>query len=141
MKLSKRILIFTTLAGCICAIVTWFMLAFTGVLDSGKFEVIQCQSISTNKIAMLARRSDNTALSGDSFFVVIGNHPYDAKELKKAFYSSLPVFVAGRDGLDLKVPATNVLTIECKDCGVTKELVERQRFSDHDIVIQYVGFP
>ncbi|HXU21140.1 MAG TPA: hypothetical protein VN788_11205 [Verrucomicrobiae bacterium] len=90
---------------------------------------------------MLARRSDNTALSGDTYFVVIGSHLYTSRELKRAFYSSRPVFVAGRAGLHIYPATPNVLTIECEGCGITKDLVEKQRSSDDGIIVRYVGFP
>lgn len=140
-KSRKRRFTWVFLLVVVCAIALWLALAFLGVLDSGKFEIAQSQIISQNHIAMLARRSDNTALSGDTYFVVIGNHLYTSSELKRAFYSSRPVFVAGRSGLDIYSAAPNVLTIECKDCGITKDLVEKQRFSGDGIVIRYVGFP
>jgi hypothetical protein len=140
-KSRRRLLTWISLATVVCAIAIWLALAFMGVLDSGKFENAQSQTVSQNHIAMLARRSDSTALSGDRYFVVIGSHLYTSSELKRAFYSSRPVFVAGREGLDIYSVASNVLTIECKDCGVSKDLVEKQRFSDDSIVIRYVGFP
>ncbi len=73
MKSRKRLLILVPLVGVACAIAIWFALAFMGVLDSGKFEIVQSQPISPDRIAMLSRRSDNTALSGDTYFVVIGD--------------------------------------------------------------------
>jgi hypothetical protein len=141
MKSHRHFLIWTSVVLAVCAIAIWLALAFLGILDSGKFEVVQSQKVSDGHIDMLARRSDNTALSGDTYFVVIDSHLYTARELKRAFYSSRPVFVAGRSGLDLYSASANVLTIECKACGITKDLVEKQRFSDNSIVVRYVGFP
>jgi hypothetical protein len=141
MKSHKRRLIWAFLVVAACAIFIWLALAFTGVLDSGRFEIIQSLTFSSDHIAMLARRSDNTALSGDTYFVVIDNHLYAAKELKRAFYSSRPLFVAGRAGLMIHADAPNVLTIECKSCGLTKDLIEKQQFSFNGLTIRYVGFP
>ena len=141
MKLTRRILIAIPLVVALCVAAIWIALASMGILDSGKFEIVQSQKLSSDHIAMLARRSDHTALSGDTYFVVIDSHVYTSQELKKAFYSSRPVFVAGRDGLEIHVFASNVLIIECKDCGITKDLFEKQYFSQDGIVIRYVGFP
>lgn len=141
MKSPKRFLILGFLVAIVCVIAIWFSLAFIGVLDSGKFEIIQSQTVSQNHIAMLARRSDKTALSGDTYFVVIDSHLYSAKELKRAFYSRRPVFVAGRAGLHIFSATPDVLTIECKGCGLTRDLIEKQRFSDDTIVVRYLGFP
>ncbi len=141
MKSRRHFLIWTSVVIALCAIGVWLALAFLGILDSGKFEIVQSQKVSEGHIAMLARRSDNTALSGDTYFVVIGSHLYTGRELKRAFYSSRPVFVAGRPGLDIYSATANVLTIECKDCGITKDLIEKQRFSDNSVIVRYVGFP
>jgi ABC-type branched-subunit amino acid transport system permease subunit len=140
MNFRKRFLSFCLVA-VICAIAVWLVLAFTGVLDSGKFEIVQSETVSPNHIAMLGVRSYNTALTGATWFVVIDNHLYSAKELKKAFYSSRPVFVAGRDGLHVQASGSSVLVIECKGCSITKDLFEKQRFEDDGITIRYVGFP
>jgi ABC-type branched-subunit amino acid transport system permease subunit len=140
MNFRNRVLAFGLVA-VICAIAVWLVMAFTGVLDSGKFEIVQSETISPNHIAMLAVRSDNSALTGATYFVVIDNHLYSAKELKETFYSSRPVFVAGRDGLHIHASSSNVLVIECKGCGITKDLFEKQRFEDDGITIRYVGFP
>jgi hypothetical protein len=140
MNFRKRLLSFCLVA-VICAIAVWLVLAFTGILDSGKYEIVQSQTVSPNHIAMLGVRSYNTALTGATWFVVIDNHLYSAKELKAAFYSSRPVFVAGRDGLHIQASGSNVLVIECKGCGITNDLFKKQRFEDDGITIRYVGFP
>jgi hypothetical protein len=31
--------------------------------------------------------------------------------------------------------------INCVDCGITKDLIEKQRFLDNGINVEYVGFP
>lgn len=141
MKSHERRLIWAFLLIAACAIFGWLTLAFTGVLDSGRFEIMQSATLSSEHIAMLARRSDNTALSGDTYFVVIDNHLYTAKELKRAFYSSRPLFVAGRAGLMIRADARNMLTIECKSCGLTKDMIEKQLPSFDGLTIRYVGFP
>jgi hypothetical protein len=134
-------LIWAFILAAACAVSIWLVLAFTGALDSGKFEIIQSLTISQDHVAMLVRRSDNTALSGDTYFVVVDDHIYAPKELKRAFYSSTPLFVAGRAGLMIHADGPNLLTIECRSCGLTKDLIEKQRFSFKGITVRYVGFP
>jgi hypothetical protein len=70
---------------------------------------------------------------------ILGNRNF--KELKKALYSSRPVFVSGRDGLDIQTTSPSVLVTECKGGGITEYLFEKQRFEDDGITIRYVGFP
>jgi hypothetical protein len=130
-----------SLTGIACAIVGWFVILSTGVLDSGNFEIVQSEAIPPNRVAMLATRWDHQALTGLTYFVVIGDHLYTAKELKYAFHSSRPIFIAERGGLELRRSEPNILRIECKDCGLTKDFIEKQRFSSDDITVQYIGFP
>ncbi len=141
MRSHKRRLIWAIIVAVACAVSIWLALAFTGVLDSGRFEIIQSLTISQDHIAMLIRRSDDTALSGDTYFVVVDNHLYGANELKRVFHSSKPLFVAGRAGVVIHANAPNVLTIECRSCGLSKDLIEKQKFSTQGIIVQYVGFP
>jgi hypothetical protein len=140
-KQKKRVLISALLVTIVCVIAVWFALLFTGVVDSGQFDLLQSLVISPNHIAMLARRSDHVALSGNSYFVLIGTHPYSAKELRYAFHSSKPVFISGRDLIVLDKTDSGGLVIKCVDCGITKDLIEKQRFQDNGINVEYVGFP
>jgi hypothetical protein len=87
-KFRGRFLAMGFLFVVICAIAVSLVMEFTGVLDSGNFAIVQSETLSPNHIAMLAVRSDNTALTGATYFVVIDNHLCSAKELEKAFYSS-----------------------------------------------------
>jgi hypothetical protein len=119
----------------------WLLLAFRGDLDSGRFEILQAESVSQTRIAMLVERSDNTALSGNAYFVVIGSHLYSAAELRKALYGSGAVFVVGRPGISLHWQNLKELVISCEDCAITKDTIQKQKWSDKGISISYHDFP
>jgi hypothetical protein len=129
---------------CVSAflVTIWFLLGSRGVLDhTSKFAVVQQRWVSPRRVAMVASRTDNIALSGNTFFVVIGDHVYSAPELKRARYRLEAVFVTDRDRMNVEWAGENDLTVRCDDCGITKDRIESQRFSDGPIRIHYVGFP
>jgi hypothetical protein len=89
---------------------------------------------------MLAERF-GTALSGNTYFVVIGNHLYSAAELRKALYRSGAVFVVGRPGLSLHWKDPKVLVISCASCEITKDTIQKQKWFDKGVSISCDGFP
>jgi len=49
---------------------------FHGYFDRGQFEVNQVQWSSAKQVAIVAERSDQQALSGYTYFVLIGDHVF-----------------------------------------------------------------
>jgi hypothetical protein len=140
-KSKGRIVMVLSLA-IVVAIAGLFTLDFRGYFDQGTFELLQYQTSPNGKIAMLAKRSDHEALSGDIyFFVVIADHVYSPKELRFAEHSSRLVFAAALNGLHLRWNGPSELVIACESCGTTKNYVDNERYSDDGISIRYVGFP
>jgi hypothetical protein len=74
-------------------------------------------------------------------FVFIADRPYTIAELRSNLYAFSAVFVAGRDRIFIHWSAPNELNIECGNCGLTKDTIEKQRFSDGAVKIIYTGFP
>lgn len=125
-----------------CTITCWFVLGcYSGVSDSDTVQVVQTAYGSPNRVAMLVERSDNAALSGNTFFVFISDHAYSLPELRKKLYALHPVLMVGRDGLELHWSSPNELIIRCKGCGITKNTIEKQSFLENGVAIRYVGFP
>lgn len=113
-----------------------------GDLDSGSFTLVQAEAAYPKRVAMLVRRSDHHALSGNTYFVVIGDHVFSQPELRKALYRSELVFECGRDGLILHWENLNKLVIECRECKITPDIIQEQRFQvNNNIIIRYSGFP
>jgi len=140
---SKRVavIVFLIVFAIGCFLAFWYRRISSGVLDSGNFQILQTEMIAPNRIAMLAQRSDDVALSGNTVFVVIGDHHYSTLELKRALHKSEPLFIADRAGLVIRWENPSELVIQCKDCGITKDRIEMQKAFDGDVAIRYVGFP
>ena len=47
---------------------------FHGYFDHGEFKIKQFQWSSANQVAMLVERSDNEALGGLDYYVLVGDH-------------------------------------------------------------------
>jgi hypothetical protein len=114
---------------------------YHGVANSENVEVVQTLTIAPNRTAMLVRRSDHAALSGDTYFVLVGDRPYSVPELRKRLYAIPAVFKVGRGGLSIHWSSPNELVVECINCGITKDIIETRKFSQEDVAIRYVDFP
>jgi hypothetical protein len=80
-------------------------------------------------------------MNGDQIFVFVADHIYSPKELRLALHQSHMIFNADRDGIDVQWASPEELVIECKDCGITKERMNEQHFSNGPISVRYVNFP
>src|SRR6476660_6467460 len=67
---------------------------FHGYFDDGQFVIKQFQWFSANQVAIVAERSDNHALGGLDYYVLIENHLLTADELRHAYHSDAVVFSA-----------------------------------------------
>jgi hypothetical protein len=123
------------------AVVLFFFLDFRGNLDRGRFEILRTVKNTENIIAIVAKRSDDQAMSGDQYFVFLADHVYSPTELRSALHRSHLIFNADRDGLKVDWRGPHDLVIECDSCGITKEGVNEQQFSSGNIKIQYLNFP
>ena len=74
------------------AIGLFFFLDFRGNLDRGNFEVLRTVKNSEDRIAIVAKRSDHEAMSGDQYFVFVADHVYSPKELRLALHRSPMIF-------------------------------------------------
>src|SRR5579872_4953427 len=96
-------------------------LLFHGYFDRGKFEIKQVQWSSSKQVAMLAERSDNQALGGLTYFVLIGNHVFSADELRHAYHSDAPVFAATSTCLNLRWESPSSLVVVCNGSYLNQE--------------------
>jgi hypothetical protein len=110
---------------------------FHGYFDHGQFEIKQFQWSSTNRVAMLAERSDHAALGGLEYYVLIGNHLFTPAELRRAYYSNAVVFNAASDCLTLRWDGQNRLIVRCDGSTVDKNQINSQRQQIGDIAVSY----
>jgi hypothetical protein len=138
---GRRYVVASGIALLCVAVGLFFFLDFRGNLDRGNFEVLRTVKNSENSIAIVAKRSDHEALSGDWYFVFVADHVYSPKELRLAVHRTHMIFRADRDGLDVRWAGPQELVIECKDCGITKGDIDEQQFSSGNVSVRYLNFP
>jgi hypothetical protein len=110
---------------------------FHGYFDRGQFEIKQFQWSSANQVAMLAERSDNHALGGLDYYVLIENHLFTADELRHAYHSDAVVFSALSNNLTLRWDGPNRLIIGCNGPTVDRDHINSQKQQIGDISIAY----
>src|SRR5271163_4574065 len=96
---------------------------FHGYFDQGRFEVIHAEPSSAGKVAMIARRTDDQALGGLEYFVVIGDHVYSPRELRHAMYYRGVVFSTNMDCLTTKWDTSNQLIVGCQNGSITMDSI------------------
>ncbi len=67
---------------------------------------------------MIAERSDHEALSGDVFFVLIGDHMFSPTELRSAYYENRVIFAADADCLSVRWSNPHNLAVMCSDGSI-----------------------
>jgi hypothetical protein len=110
---------------------------FHGYFDHGQFEIKQAQWSSSGHVAMLAERSDQQALGGLTFFVLIGNHLFSTAELRLA-----RIFAAASDCINLRWENPNKLVISCQGSSpIDPGLIDVQKLQSGNIAISYENIP
>lgn len=110
---------------------------FHGYFDHGQFEIKQYQWFSSNQVAMVAERSDNGALGGLEYYVLIGNHLFTPAELRRALYSDAVVFRAANNCLAVRWEGQNRLIVRCNGASVESGQISVQRRQIGSIEVSY----
>lgn len=114
---------------------------FHGYFDHGQFVVKQAQWAGAKQVAMVVERSDQQALSGYTYFVLIGDHVFSSSELRHRYHSSAVVF-AGADGcLNLHWQGPTTLVISCNGQAMTREHIDVEKHQSGGIAILYDNIP
>jgi hypothetical protein len=114
---------------------------FHGYFDHGKFEVKQVQWSPGKQAAMVVERSDQQALSGYTYFVLIGDHVFTRSELRHEYRSNAVVFAAADSCLDLHWHGSTTLVIACDGQSVTRAHIDVEKHQSRGIVILYDNIP
>lgn len=114
---------------------------FHGYFDRGQFEVNQVQWSSAKQVAIVAERSDQQALSGYTYFVLIGDHVFSPSELRHEYHSSAVVFAAADSCLDLHWQGPTKLVIACNGQSMTREHIDVEKSQSRGIAILYNNIP
>jgi hypothetical protein len=114
---------------------------FHGYFDHGQFEVKQVQWSPAKQAAMVVERSDQQALSGYTYFVLIGDHVFSPSELRHEYHSSAVVFSAADSCLNLRWQGPTTLIIGCNDKSLTREHVDVEKHQSGGIAVLYDNIP
>jgi hypothetical protein len=114
---------------------------YQGVSKTEDIYILQVASASSNLTATVVERSDHAALSGTTLFVFLSDHPYSMTDLRARLYALDPVFMAGGTGVSVDWLGNKDLTIRCHQCGMSKDIIQEQRFRSNGVAVRYVGFP
>jgi hypothetical protein len=139
--MTKTRAISITVCIFVAALLTCGYLLFHGYFDHGKFEVKIVQWSTAKQIAVVAERSDNEALGGLEYFVLVGDHLFTETELRHALHSDKPVFSTDRECLTLRWSDPHNLVITCDDKSITPDDINVQRHKSGEVAISYVNIP
>lgn len=110
MRAKTKIIVVVACVGVALLVVAIYGL-FHGYFDHGQFVIKRVQWSSSRQVAMLAERSDNEALGGLEYYVLIGNHLFTPAELRHAYYSNAVILHSPCDCLTLHWEGADRLTI------------------------------
>jgi hypothetical protein len=119
---------------------TVVFLLFTGHFDGGKFEVIQTSWASSKLVVMVARRSDHEALSGDQYFVLVGDHP-SAHELRYAYYHHGLIFRSDGACVTASWEDARNLVVSCHDGSIEAGAIAVEQRKKAGVGVSYVNIP
>jgi hypothetical protein len=114
---------------------------FHGYFDHGRFEIEHSEWSPTKQVAMIAKRSDDEALSGDQIFIVVADHLLSPKELRRAYYYDRVIFRSGSDCLATNWKSSTQLVISCKNLAIDPEDITVERLQDGAVSVTYENIP
>jgi hypothetical protein len=119
-------------------------LFFDGHLEfRGHYEVLQILPYSKEKVAFEIERSDNQALSGPRYAVVVSDHTPSTPELRRAlisFWWRRNFGLADRS-VNIIWSAPNLLTLATRAPGTSPDWIINQSHRIGKVVVQYSGRP
>ncbi len=114
---------------------------FHGYFDHGQFEIKQVQWSSSKQVAIVAERSDQEALSGYTYFVLIGNHLFSPVELRHAYHSNAVVFAVASSCLALHWESPSKLVVSCNGSTVEADHIDVQKRQSGGVTVSYENIP
>ncbi len=142
MTKARKIVLAIALFCILCAVLVLFVfVSLHGYFDRGQFEIEKAEWVSSTQVAVVAKRSDHEALSGDQYFVVIGDHLFSSPELRHAYYAHGVIFRAGSSCLTVRWENPHHLIVTCEDRSIEPDQIAVQQHQSGDIAISYVDIP
>jgi hypothetical protein len=139
--MENRRLTVASICVALMALVVVCDLWFHGRFDRGKFEIKQVQWSPSKRVAVLAERSDEQALGGLTYFVLIGDHLFSPAELRLAYHSNAGIFAATNTCIDLRWEGPSKLIISCRGAAIDPGDIDVQKHHSGDTAISYENIP
>jgi hypothetical protein len=89
----------------------------------------------------VAKRSDHQALSGDQYFVLIGDRSFSTRELRHAYHSNAVIFRADGDCLKVHWEDSHNLVVTCHDGSIESTHIAVQQRRTGDVTVSYQDIP
>lgn len=119
-------------------------LLFDGDLDfGGHYEILQTVPYSPDRIAFEIQRTDDQALNGPRYAVLIDDHTPTAPDMRHAIISFWRhrSFTLADQSVSITWAGPNVLTLTTTAAGTSPEWVLNQRHQVGDVSVRYSGQP
>lgn len=136
-----RTLLAGTSGAAALAAVAIVLALFRGCFDHGTFEVVATSRSSRGRVAVVARRFDNEAMSGDQYFVLVKDHVPSETELRTAYYGNRVIFRSDGSCLSVRWRDPHTLTVECRGGSIDPSHIAVQLKQLGDVIIKYVNIP
>jgi hypothetical protein len=114
---------------------------FHGYFDHGLFEIKQVDwsPSAPRRVAVVAERSDHAAMSGYTYFVLVGDHVFSASEMRRAYYSDDVVFAAANDCLSVRWTDPDRVTVSCRSGTIDAAQIDVRKTRADGVAITYVN--
>ena len=114
---------------------------FHGYFDEGDFQVKQAQWSSSKRLAVVAVRPSNAALTGYQYFVLIGNQIFSKTDLRDAYHSDEVVFRADINCLTVRWRSSYNLVVTCRKGSIEASHIVVEKHQVGDIAVSYENIP
>jgi len=127
------------LLGLLLAITVYAL--FHGYFDHGLFEIkhVEWSSSPPRRVAVVAERSDNDALGGYEFFVLINDHIPSPTELRFANHSDDVIFSGASDCLSVSWVDSHHLVISCRNGAIDSAHINVRKERADGVAVTYVN--
>jgi hypothetical protein len=138
MRKTKSIFVGVACAVALVAAGLIFAL-FHGYFDHGQFEIKETNWSPSARVAMVAERSDDEALGGLDYFVLIGDHVFSPTELRFAYHSDDVAFAAADNCVSVRWIDSRNLEVRCRDRSLDSRHINVRKRQLGDVAITYVN--
>ena len=110
---------------------------FRGHFDHSTFKVEEIQQSPTKEIAAIVKHSDNQALNGDEYFLLIQKDAPSPEGAKSAYYNKEAIFGTNQDCLTIQWLDSSKLKVSCNGHSIGPDQIDVMKQTAGDVQIVY----